>query len=96
MIALETELAKIQWTQVESRDAVKTYNKYPVSKIVAEMPGFDWVGWAKPQGIEKATEWVIGQPSFFKGFAAMVPTVAARHVEGVARRAVDHAARRHT
>ena len=72
---LETELAKIQWTQVESRDAVKTYNKYPVSKIVAEMPGFDWAAWAKPQGIEKATEWVIGQPSFFKGFAAMVPKV---------------------
>ena len=73
---LETELAKIQWTQVESRDAVKTYNKYPVSKIVAEMPGFDWAAWAKPQGIEKATEWVIGQPSFFKGFAAMVPKVS--------------------
>jgi putative endopeptidase len=72
---LETELAKIQWTQVESRDAVKTYNKYPVSKIVAEMPGFDWAAWAKPQGIEKTTEWVIGQPSFFKGFAAMVPKV---------------------
>ena len=72
---LETELAKIQWTQVESRDAVKTYNKYPVSKIVAEMPGFDWLAWAKPQGIDKATEWVIGQPSFFKGFAEMVPKV---------------------
>ena len=72
---LETELAKIQWTQVESRDAVKTYNKYPVSKIVAEMPGFDWAAWAKPQGIEKAGAWVIGQPSFFKGFAEMVPKV---------------------
>ncbi len=71
---LETELAKIQWTQVESRDAVKTYNKYPVEKIVAEMPGFDWMAWAKPQGIDRASEWVIGQPSFFKGFAAMVPT----------------------
>jgi putative endopeptidase len=56
---LETELAKIQWTQVESRDAVKTYNKYPVTKLVAEMTGFDWVAWAKPQGIEKASEWVI-------------------------------------
>jgi predicted metalloendopeptidase len=75
VLDLETELAKIQWTQVESRDAVKTYNKYPVTKLVAEMPGFDWTAWAKPQGIEKASEWVIAQPSFFKGFAAMVPTV---------------------
>ena len=74
VLALETELAKVQWTQVESRDAVKTYNKYPVSKVVADFPGFDWMAWAKPQGLDKASEWVISQPSFFKGFAAMVPT----------------------
>ena len=73
VLALETELAGIQWTQVESRDAVKTYNKYPVQKVIAEMPGFDWAAWAKPQGIDKVTEWVISQPSFFKSFAAMVP-----------------------
>jgi putative endopeptidase len=52
---------------------VKTYNKMPVTKIIADFPGFDWTAWAKPQGIDKATEWVIGQPSFFKGFAEMVP-----------------------
>jgi predicted metalloendopeptidase len=73
VLALETELARIQWTQVESRDAVKTYNKYPVQKVIAEMPGFDWTAWAKPQGIDKASEWVISQPSFFKSFAGMVP-----------------------
>ena len=73
VMALETEFAKIQWTQVESRDAVKTYNKYPVQKVVAEMPGFDWAAWAKPQGIDRTSEWVIGQPSFFKAFAEMVP-----------------------
>jgi predicted metalloendopeptidase len=73
VLALETELAKIQWTLVESRDAVKTYNKYPVQKVIAEMPGFDWTAWARPQGIDKASEWVISQPSFFKSFAQMVP-----------------------
>ena len=73
VMALETEFAKVQWTQVESRDAVKTYNKYPVQKVVADMPGFDWAAWAKPQGIDRTSEWVIGQPSFFKAFAEMVP-----------------------
>jgi predicted metalloendopeptidase len=73
VMALETALARVQWTQVESRDAVKTYNKYPVARVVEEMPGFDWAAWARPQGIDKTSEWVIGQPSFFKGFAAMVP-----------------------
>ncbi len=74
VLALETELAKIQWTQVESRDAVKTHNPMAVTKIVTDFPGFDWMAWAKPQGIDKQPEWIISQPSFFKGFAAMVPT----------------------
>ena len=71
---LETALAKIQWTQVESRDAVKTYNKMPVTKIAADFPGFDWMAWGREQGIDKVPEWVINQPSFFKAFAAMVPS----------------------
>jgi predicted metalloendopeptidase len=73
VLALETDFARIQWTRVESRDAVKTFNKYPIAKLVQEMPGFDWVAWAKPQQLDKQPEWVISQPSFFKSFAAMVP-----------------------
>lgn len=75
VLDLETQIAKIQWTQVESRDAVKTFNKMALSKVVTDMPGFDWMGWATAQGIDKVPEVVISQPSFFKGFAAMVPTV---------------------
>ena len=70
---IETALAKIQWTEVESRDAVQTYNKYPVRKVIDEMPGFDWSAWASPQGFARAPEWIIGQPSFFKSFAELVP-----------------------
>lgn len=76
VLALETKLARVQWTKVESRDAVKTYNKLAVSSLAADMPGFDWMSWAKPQGIDKASHWVIQQPSFFKAFAAMVPTTS--------------------
>ena len=74
VLALETELARLQWTQTESRDIQKTYNKMTLTAIVSDFPGFDWTTWAKAQGIEKAPDWVVGQPSFFKGFAAMVPT----------------------
>jgi putative endopeptidase len=73
VLALETDLARIQWTRVESRDAVKTFNKYPVAKVVQEMPGFDWMAWARPQQLDTQAEWVISQPSFFKSFAALVP-----------------------
>jgi predicted metalloendopeptidase len=69
---LETALARIQWTQVESRDAVKTYNKMKLAALDTEMPGFAWSAWAGAQGIS-TDEVVVSQPSFFKGFAAMVP-----------------------
>jgi predicted metalloendopeptidase len=74
VLALETELARVQWTNVESRDALKTHNRYPVSKLRDDAPGFDWLAWAAPQHIDKVDEWIIAQPSFFKAFAAMVPT----------------------
>lgn len=76
VMELETALARIQWTQVERRDAVRTYNKYPLSQVIDEMPGFDWLAWARPQGFDKATGWIIGQPSFFQGFAELVPKTA--------------------
>ena len=73
VLGLETDFARIQWTRVESRDAVKTFNKYPVAKLLQDMPGFDWMAWARPQQLDKQADWVISQPSFFKSFAAMVP-----------------------
>lgn len=75
VLGLETELARIQWTQVESRDAVKTYNRIALTKLATDMPGFDWIGWATAQGLDRTPEVVVGQPSFFKGFAALVPTI---------------------
>ena len=39
------------------------------------MPGFDWAAWARPQGIDRSPTVILAQPSFFKAFAALVPTV---------------------
>src|SRR5206468_5822216 len=38
IVALETELAKVQWTKVENRDPVKTYNKLDFAKLNALTP----------------------------------------------------------
>ncbi len=73
VLGLETELARIQWTRVESRDSLKTYNKFPFESLPREMPGFDWMAWARPQGLDRAVDVVVSQPSFFKSFAALVP-----------------------
>ena len=71
ILAFETEMARVQWTPAESRDAIKTYNKVAVAKFNAEYPGFDWATWMKVQGLDKAPDAVVAQPSFMKGISAL-------------------------
>ena len=75
VLALETALARIQWTEAESRNAAGTYTRFTLRQLATEMPGFDWAAWAKPQGIDRSPAVILAQPSFFKAFAALVPDV---------------------
>jgi putative endopeptidase len=71
VLALETEIARVQWTPAESRDALKTYNKHALAKLNTDFPGFDWNVWAKAQGFDKTPDVIVSQPSFFKGVGAL-------------------------
>jgi putative endopeptidase len=42
ILALETEIAKVQWTRADRRDADKIYNPMSVSALKALAPDFDW------------------------------------------------------
>jgi len=69
IVALETELAKVQWTKVENRDPIKTYNKVEFSKLGAMAPGYDWSAWLKAAGLQgKADYLIVSQPTYLKGF----------------------------
>ena len=69
IVALETELAKIQWTKVQLRDPVKAYNKVPLAKLSRLAPGYDWATWLRDAGIAGKVDYVIvSQPSFIAGF----------------------------
>jgi predicted metalloendopeptidase len=72
VLAFEREIAKWQWTGADSRRPLTTANRFSVPQMRAEMPGFDWRAWARPQGLEQASSLVLTQPSFFKRFAAIV------------------------
>ncbi len=72
LLAFETELARAQWTAADSRDPVKADVRFRLERLRTEMPGFDWLAWAKPQGIDRAATLVLAQPSFFRSFAAVV------------------------
>jgi putative endopeptidase len=70
IVAFETELAKVQWTKVENRNPVKTYNKVELAKMAEVAPGFDWKAYLDSAGISSKVGYVIvSQPSYLKGFA---------------------------
>jgi putative endopeptidase len=69
ILGLETELAKVQWTKVENRDPVKTYNKYEFAKLAAIAPGYDWKSYLIDSGVDGKTDYlVVSQPSYISGF----------------------------
>jgi putative endopeptidase len=71
VLVLETALARGQWTQVENRDPVKTYNRVELDALAPLAPGFDWPGWLAATGLAgKSRDVVVGQPSFLGAFAA--------------------------
>jgi putative endopeptidase len=64
VMALETALAKGHWTTVESRDALKTYNKRRRAQLDELAPGLGWEAWleglAAPAGA--FDEVIVRQP----------------------------------
>jgi predicted metalloendopeptidase len=73
IVALETEIARVQWSKVENRDPVKGYNKTKVAELNTLMPNFDWNGYLKVAGVAgKATEVNVSQPSYLKGLSAII------------------------
>ncbi|HUQ89407.1 MAG TPA: M13-type metalloendopeptidase [Vicinamibacterales bacterium] len=72
IFVLETRLARAHWTNVESRDAVKTYNKVAVADLAKQFPGFDWEAWTRELGVNNVPAVVVSQPSYLKALAAAV------------------------
>jgi predicted metalloendopeptidase len=73
VLALETELAKAQWTKVELRDPIKGYNKTEIAKLATLAPGFDWDAYLDAAGIKGKVDVVnLGQPSYVTAVAKLV------------------------
>ncbi|MFZ6800806.1 M13 family metallopeptidase [Undibacterium sp. Di24W] len=73
IMALETEIAKIQWSNVENRNPVKTYNKVEVAKLGDLLQGFDWNKYFAEMGTGGKTDSVIvRQPSYLTGLNKVI------------------------
>ncbi|WP_374350961.1 M13 family metallopeptidase [Chitinimonas sp.] len=72
VVALETRLAKLQWSRVENRDPQKTYNKMDRAGLKALTPNLDWTAFLEAAGASAASEVDIGQPTYFKALDGML------------------------
>ena len=73
VVALETEIARVQWSAVENRDPVKRYNKRSLAELKELMPGFDWSAWMKGTGTQgKVDSLIVSQPSYLAGLDKLI------------------------
>ena len=63
ILELETALATDQWTPVENRDPIKTYNKNSLESAAKLAPDFDWQAWYAASGLP-AGDFIVRQPSY--------------------------------
>jgi putative endopeptidase len=71
IVALETEIARVQWSAVENRDPVKGYNKVEIAKLGTLLPNFDWNTYlAGVAGKDKSVN--VSQPSYVAGLSAII------------------------
>jgi predicted metalloendopeptidase len=75
VVALETQLAGGQWTRVENRNPVRTYNKIDIAKLGDLSPGFDWNAYLRAADLEgKVTSVIVSQPSYLTAFGKVADT----------------------
>jgi putative endopeptidase len=76
VMAIETQLAKASFTNVENQDPQKTYNKFDVEGLVKLTPDIQWKAYFAKAGYPDLNEINIYQPSFFRELGEMMKTVS--------------------
>ena len=72
IVAFETDIAKVHWSRIDSRDATKTYNKMTLAELAQRAPGFDFPSLFKSSGVTGVESLVVGQPSAVTGIAKLI------------------------
>ncbi len=71
LMAFETEIARVHWSQIDSRDADKTYNKLTMAQLQQSAPGFDFAAYFAANNLRPA-ELLVAQPTAIAGEAALI------------------------
>jgi putative endopeptidase len=76
VLALEAGIARVQWSAVENRDPIKSYNRVELGALPALAPGLDWPAWLGGAGlVGKTPDVLVRQPSYLKGLGGLLESV---------------------
>ena len=74
IMRMETRLANASFTNVENRDAVKTYHRMTLKELKDLAPGFNWTELLVDVGYPDIKEINVNQPSFVEELGKMMQT----------------------
>ncbi|NMP16477.1 M13-type metalloendopeptidase [Thalassotalea sp. Y01] len=72
IMALETKMAKLHWTRVQTRDSEARYNLKKTAELNELTDAVNWSAWLKELGADNQTDIIINQPDFVEGFGKIV------------------------
>lgn len=71
ILTLETEIATLQMSQVEARDAEKNYNKASVKDVTKLLGPLDWQAFAQAAGCDHVSTLIVENHSYFEKLGAL-------------------------
>jgi putative endopeptidase len=73
LLALETKIAKAQWSRVAERDPQKTYNPQTLAQLGALAPAIDWRAYFAEAGLgQMLPTLVVREPAYFRELSKLV------------------------
>ncbi|WP_370264839.1 M13 family metallopeptidase [Asaia sp. W19] len=76
ILALETDLAKAEWSRTELRNPVKIYNPMTVADLAKKAPGVNWHDFLEAAGIPasglESRRLIVGEPTALAGMAKIL------------------------
>lgn len=71
IMAFETAMARVHWTNTKRRNRSLTYNKMSLDELKAYAPGFPWDSMLEASGLSDQDTFVIRENDAIKGLAAV-------------------------
>jgi len=77
ILRMETRLANASFTNIENRDAVKTYHRMTLSELQELAPEINWTGLIQDVGYPDIEVINVNQPAFIREMGKMIETESA-------------------